>query len=93
MLESQYDSRHQAEERLWQGESLTTTYVNTQVRIWPQYALSFTEKTMVVFNDGKGSGRFSQGEAIYTFHLPEGGVVSKTPTEEELAANLDPKGK
>ncbi len=74
VLESQYDSRHQAQERLWSGENLQTTYINTNVRIWPQYAISYTEKTLTVSN--LNHAERSQEEAIYTFHLPEGGVVS-----------------
>lgn len=74
VLESQYDSRHQAHERLWWGENLKTTYVNTNVRIWPQYAISYTEKTLTVSN--LKNAEQSQEEAIYTFHFPEGGVVS-----------------
>ena len=76
VLESQYDSRHQAKERLWSGENLLTEYVNTNVRIWPQFSLAYTEKTITVSNLNKSEGRSSQEEAIYTFHLPEGAVVS-----------------
>lgn len=76
VLESQYDSRHQAQERLWSDENLQTTYVNTNVRIWPQYAISYTEKTFTVSNLKNAERWASQEEAIYTFHLPEGGVVS-----------------
>lgn len=76
VLESQYDSRHQAQERLWSGESLQTAYVNTNVRIWPQFAISYTEKTVTVSNLKNADSWPSQQEAIYTFHLPEGGVVS-----------------
>lgn len=76
VLESQYDSRHQAQERLWSGESLQTAYVNTNVRIWPQFAISYTEKTVTVSNLKNAESWPMQQEAIYTFHLPEGGVVS-----------------
>lgn len=77
LLESMYDSRHQAQERLWSGDDLLTEHINTAVRIWPQFGISYTEKVITVSNlavQGRWSG--SQEEAIYTFHLPEGGVVT-----------------
>jgi XrtN system VIT domain protein len=77
LLESMHDSRHQAQERLWSGDDLLTEHINTAVKIWPQFGISYTEKMITVSNlapQNKWSGR--QEEAIYTFHLPEGGVVT-----------------
>jgi XrtN system VIT domain protein len=77
LLESMHDSRHQAQERLWTGDDLLTEHINTLVRVWPQFALSYTEKVITVSNmasKGRWGGR--QEEGIYTFHLPEGGVVT-----------------
>jgi XrtN system VIT domain protein len=75
--ESMYDSRHQALERLWSGENLYTGHINTAVRIWPQFGLSYTEKEITVSNADKPNlwGRDKE-EAIYTFHLTEGAVVT-----------------
>jgi len=75
ILKSIYDSRHQAQERLWEGEDLTTTNIISNVKIFPEYRMAYTEKTLSVKNNNT-TGRNVQQEAIYTFHLPEGGVVT-----------------
>lgn len=76
ILESRFDVRHQTEQRLWAGEDLVTEYVNSNLRIWPEYALAYTEKTITVFADQDPNSWQSRNEAIYTFQLPEGGVVT-----------------
>lgn len=75
ILQAMYESRHQAEERLWSGENLYTSHVNTVAHIWPRLHMAYTEKTVTVTNEGTDTWR-SQEEALYTFHLPEGAVVS-----------------
>ncbi|PWV56656.1 XrtN system VIT domain-containing protein [Chitinophaga sp. S165] len=78
VLKATYDSRYQAEERLWSGDDLQTTHVQTAARIWPRLRMAYTEKTVSVRNmrnAGRGRWRDSE-EAIYIFHLPEGAVVS-----------------
>ncbi|MFC0517181.1 XrtN system VIT domain-containing protein [Mucilaginibacter angelicae] len=75
ILEALYDSRHQAQERLWNGDKLKTANVITNVKIFPEYRLAYTEKTLTVHNTGT-HGWWGRGEAIYTFHVPEGSVVS-----------------
>lgn len=74
ILESMYDARHEAQERLWSGDDLYTGYVNSKVKIWPKLHLAYTEKVLSVTNPDINS--FRGKEAIYTFHLPEGGVVT-----------------
>lgn len=75
ILETLFDARHEAQERLWSGEDLYTDYVNTKVRIWPKLHLAYTEKVITVVNPGRERwGREKEG--IYTFHLPEGAVVT-----------------
>ncbi|MBB6612604.1 XrtN system VIT domain-containing protein [Pontibacter sp. Tf4] len=74
ILESIYDARHQAEERLWSGNNLKTANVVSQVRIYPNYRLAYTEKVLSVHNNMAHSN--NQQEAIYTFFLPEGSVVT-----------------
>jgi XrtN system VIT domain protein len=75
ILEAMYDSRHQAQERLWSGGELQTSNVISNVKIFPEYRMAYTEKILSIHNsDNKGWSR--NGEAIYTFHLPEGAVVS-----------------
>jgi XrtN system VIT domain protein len=77
VLETMYDSRHQAQERLWRGDDLVTTSVNTNVHIWPRLHLAYTEKQLVVTNNQLSeSWNRREEEAIYTFHLPEGAVVT-----------------
>jgi XrtN system VIT domain protein len=75
ILEADYDSRHQAQERLWSGVDLRTANVATNVRLFPESRIAYTEQTMHVRNMLKVGWRQEQ-EAIYTFHLPEGAVVS-----------------
>ncbi|RPD39648.1 XrtN system VIT domain-containing protein [Chitinophaga barathri] len=72
ILETMYDKRHEGEERLWSGHALYTSYVSTQVKIWPELHLAYTEKALTVTN----TERWGNQEAIYTFQLPEGGVVT-----------------
>lgn len=77
LLESMYDSRHQAQERLWSDEHLYTGHINSTVRIWQQFGISYTEKVITVSNNAlKDQWGGNQEEAIYTFHLPEGAVVT-----------------
>ena len=75
ILESMYGLRHEGQERLWVGDHLFTESVNTEVKIWPACNMAYTEKTLLVTNDNMKIWR-NQEEAIYTFYLPEGGVVT-----------------
>jgi XrtN system VIT domain protein len=75
ILESMFDSRHQAQDRLWSGKDLYTEAVQTTARIWPQFSIAYTEKVITVTNAASRS-RNNQEEGIYTFHLPEGSVVT-----------------
>ncbi|RXF67440.1 XrtN system VIT domain-containing protein [Arcticibacter tournemirensis] len=75
ILESMYDSRHQAQERLWSGDELETRNIITNVRIFPEYRMAYTEKILNIRNKDSRKWGGNQ-EAIYTFHLPEGSVVS-----------------
>lgn len=76
VLESMYDSRHKTQERLWSGENLRTQHVISNIRIWPDLRMAYTEKTITVLNDQDVRGWQNRQEGIYTFHLPEGGVVT-----------------
>ncbi|MET7256329.1 XrtN system VIT domain-containing protein [Dyadobacter fermentans] len=69
-----YDTRHETQERLWSGSDLRTANVLTHARIYPHMRLAYTEKTISIANHS-GSSRW-QEEALYTFFLPEGSVVS-----------------
>jgi XrtN system VIT domain protein len=76
VLESMYDMRHQAQERLWSGDHLYTSFVNTEIKLWPACNIAYTEKTITVTNDELTRGWNRQEEAIYTFYMPEGAVVT-----------------
>ncbi len=76
ILESIYDSRHEAQDRLWSGEDIRTEQVNTDIRIWPSYHLAYTEMNVLLYHVPKDQFWADRQEAIYTFHLPEGGVVT-----------------
>jgi len=76
ILRASADNRHYTEERLWSGNHLVTQSVLTTVKIWPQWQLAYTEKTITVKNQNKENGWPREEEAIYTFYLPEGSVVS-----------------
>ncbi|GAB3810882.1 hypothetical protein GCM10028895_00520 [Pontibacter rugosus] len=94
LLESMYDARHHAEQRLWSGNNLNTSNVVTQVKIYPEYRLSYTEKILSVHNNLTSSR--SQEEAIYTFYLPEGSVVTSLSlwiNGQEEKGYLTTKGK
>ena len=64
--------RHNTEEKFWTGRHLTTKDVVSQVRIWPQFRLSYTEKTIRIRNQARSTTE----EALFTFHLPPGSAVS-----------------
>jgi XrtN system VIT domain protein len=74
ILEAMYDSRHQAQERLWSGNDLQTASVVSNVRLFPEFRMAYTEKIISIHNNYPHN--WGSQEAIYTFHLPEGGVVS-----------------
>lgn len=74
ILQVLHDTRHETEERLWAGNELVTQDVITQARIYPEYRMAYTEKTLTIANLSIGS--WQNQEAIYTFYLPEGSVAS-----------------
>ncbi len=69
-----YNARHQTTDRFWSGQDLETTEVITNIQFFPSYRLAFTELFLKVKNHNKRN--WSQQEAIYTFDLPKGSVVS-----------------
>jgi XrtN system VIT domain protein len=77
ILQSITDSRHRAQERLWSGDNLTTSYVVSDIDIYPDLRLAYTEKYLNIKNNIAPRGWWgSTEEAIYTFQLPEGSVVT-----------------
>lgn len=78
ILNALFNARHKTERRLWSGDDLVTTDITTDVQLWPQLHLSYTEEELTVANPAAAdSDRWNPSEeALYTFHLPEGAVVS-----------------
>ncbi len=76
ILNTIYDARYNQEERYWTGRDLTTNKVETAIEIWPDMRLAYTEMQLEVFNTSKQRWGDGQQEAIYTFYLPEGSVVT-----------------
>lgn len=74
ILKAMFDARHQAQDRLWSGDKLQTISVISNVKLYPEYRLAYTEKTLTIRNNA--NWEWSNQEAIYTFHMPEGSVVS-----------------
>ncbi len=77
ILQSIFADRHQSNERLWSGDNLTTSYIVSDVDIYPDLRLAYVEKYLSVRNNiSDNSWRGRTQEAIYTFQLPEGSVVT-----------------
>ncbi len=74
ILRFMFDARHQTEERLWRGDKLSTTDIVTNVQLFPAHRLAYTEKTFKIHNRSKRLR--NQQEALYSFYLPEGSVVT-----------------
>lgn len=74
ILVSVFSDRHRAQEKLWRGDDLITSYVVSDVDIFPALRLSYMEKYLSIRNNSQWSG--SSQEAIYSFQLPEGAVVT-----------------
>jgi len=76
LLKTMYNERHAVAPRLWRGDDLTTTDIETNVQVFPDYRLAYTEKTLTIRNENKYRWWGSQQEAIYSFYLPEGSIVT-----------------
>lgn len=74
ILETLYDARHHTQERLWTGRNLHTKEIITNARLYPSFRLAYTEKTLSIQNTTPN--HWQQEEAIYTFFVPEGSVVT-----------------
>jgi XrtN system VIT domain protein len=77
ILQSISDVRHQTNERLWSGDNLSTSYIISDIDIYPELRLAYTEKYLSVRNNAQRNSWWGNTEeAIYTFQLPEGSVVT-----------------
>jgi XrtN system VIT domain protein len=71
------NGRHQANERLWSGENLTTSYIISDIDIYTDLRLAYTEQYLNIRNNvGRDTWRGGSQEGIYTFYLPPGSVVT-----------------
>ena len=75
LLETMFKERHKTERRLWRGDDLYTKNMVTNIQLFPEYRLAYTEKTFTIENRTQRKWR-PQQEALYSFYLPEGSVVS-----------------
>ncbi|HMG91275.1 MAG TPA: XrtN system VIT domain-containing protein [Chryseolinea sp.] len=69
-------SRHDAQERLWEGDNLLTSYIVSDIELFPDLRIAYTEKYLNVSNANYRRWWGNSQEAIYTFQLPEGSVVT-----------------
>lgn len=78
ILKAITNSRHKAQERLWSGDNLTTSYIVTDVDLYPELRIAYAEHYLNVRNNTVYNNRWggNSEEAIYTFQLPEGSVVT-----------------
>ena len=76
ILQALFDGRHQAQERLWSGDNLSTSYVVSDIDIYTDLRIAYTEKYINVRNNAQDKWWGDTEEAIYTFQLPEGSVVT-----------------
>ena len=76
ILQGAMDPQHRRPVSLPYGGNLTTSYVVTDVDIYPDLRLAYTEQYINIRNNAGEQGRDTEEEAIYTFQLPEGSVVT-----------------
>lgn len=75
VLKSQYGEHHIGIRRLWRGDNLRTTAVESDIHIYPAYRMAYAQKLLYIHNEDESKWPRQQ-EAIYTFYLPEGAVVT-----------------
>jgi len=75
LLNAVFNQRHQTEQKFWSGRDLCTDNVATTIQFFPQYRMAYTEKVIQIKKENP-NGWPRQQEALYTFHLPEGSVVT-----------------
>ncbi|TGM52932.1 XrtN system VIT domain-containing protein [Leptospira adleri] len=92
-------------ERLWRGNSLITTDMDSHMQIYPELRVSYTETTISIYNENSSSDRpflrfgsmfATPEEAIYTITVPEGSICTKLSlwiNGEERPARLTFKSK
>ncbi|MHA4846121.1 XrtN system VIT domain-containing protein [Flavitalea antarctica] len=71
------DKRHLSNERLWSGDNLTTSYILSDIDIYADLRLTYTEQFFNIRNNSlRNASRTDTEEGIYTFYLSPGSVVT-----------------
>ncbi len=65
-------NRHDTFRKLWTGKDLSTSKINTKIKVYPEYRMAYTEHLFCI----KNSHKWREEEALYTFELPEGSVAT-----------------
>jgi XrtN system VIT domain protein len=76
ILRAVFDAKNAAERRLWRGDNLRLATVETAIELHTPQRLAYTEQILNIENTLHKQSTWSTEEAILTFRLPEGGVVS-----------------
>ncbi len=74
ILSTSADTRHYAYEKLWSGRDLRISKKVTDMRVYPDCRLAYSEQTFWIENTHQFEG--NRQEALLTFYLPEGAVAS-----------------
>lgn len=74
VLKARYNDRHKSDWKLWSGKNLSIDQILTNIRVYPDYRIAYTEKYFYIKNNHSRS--WSQQEALFSFYLPEGSVAS-----------------
>jgi len=74
ILNTSFNTRHLSRRKLWSGEDLSTSEILTNIRVYPNYRIAYTEKIISIKNSSQW--RWNQQEALYSFKLPEGSTAS-----------------
>ncbi|MCE9599564.1 MAG: XrtN system VIT domain-containing protein [Spirochaetia bacterium] len=79
-----FGKSHAHMERLWEGRSLITTDMDSNVQIHPELRVAYTETTFSIYNENPPSSplrmrgiRSMPEEAIYTITVPPGSICTK----------------
>ena len=73
LLKLLFGYTHISLNRLWNGNSLVTTDVETHIQFYPESRVSYTEMKISLYNEAD----LGDQEAIYTFKIPNSGVCTK----------------
>ena len=79
LYQATFNARHQTEERLWSGDHLVTSDIVTTVQLFPEHRIAYTESIFTIKNNYLETNSWrnrNNQEAIYSFYLPDGAVVT-----------------